>query len=237
VGSVITFLLLSLLALGAVYFGKDNLVLVADTAQRHRMRAGMVGLAGAFLVLPTWLLGGVALAVSVVGLIALPFWLLLFPVAVALGAGLGYLAVARNVGEWVAARDINGLEWLRPTNTFYAITAGIGALLAFQISASVLDIVPFFGFFAGLLATLGTMATMTVALIGFGAVLLTRGGRQAEFYQSDDPFVGERWKDQSRSEEVFEAEELSEDPAENTVPDAADETTTTGTTTGEEDHG
>ena len=218
-GSLITFLILSLLALGAVYFAKDNLELVADTAQRNPVQAGMVGLAGAFLVLPAWLLGTVALAVSVVGIIALPFWLLLFPVAVALGAGLGYLAVARNIGEWVASKDIKGLEWLRPTNTFYAVTAGIGALLAFPVSASILDIVPFFGFFSWFLAVLGTLALVATLLIGFGAVLLTRGGRQADFYGSDDPFVGETWRDESVSDEILDAEEVS---------DESDATKTTG---------
>ena len=222
-GDLITFLLLSLLALGAVYFAKDRLEIVADTARRKPLQAGVVGLAGAFLVLPAWLLGTVALAVSVVGIIALPFWALLFPVAVALGAGLGYLAVARNIGEWVAARDINGLEWLRPTNTFYAITAGIGALLAFPVLASILDIVPFFGFFSGLLATLGTVAIVAALLIGFGAVLLTRGGRQADFYGGDDPFVSETWRDAGMSDETLDVEEFS------------DESAATGTKTGEED--
>ena len=222
-GDVITFLILSLLALGAVYFAKDNLEVVADTAQRSPMRAGLVGLAGAFLVLPTWILGGVALVASVVGIIALPFWALLFPVAVALGAGLGYLAVARNVGEWVASRNIRSLEWLRPTNTFYAVTAGIGALLAFHVSASILDIVPFFGFFSGLLATLGTMAIVATLLIGFGAVLLTRGGRQADFYAGDDPFGGERWNDESTTEEVLDVEEFP------------DESTAAGTKTEDQD--
>ena len=222
-GDVIAFLLLSLLALGAVYFAKDNLEVVADTAQRNPMRAGMVGLAGAFLVLPTWILGGVALVASVVGIIALPFWALLFPIAVALGAGLGFLAVARNVGEWVASRNIRSLEWLRPTNTFYAVTAGIGALLAFSVSASILDIVPFFGFFSGLLATLGTMAIVATLLIGFGAVLLTRGGRQADFYAGDDPFEGARWNDESTSDEVLDAEEFS------------DESTAAGTETEDQD--
>ena len=223
VGNVITFLLLSLLALGAVYFAKDNLEVVADTAQKSPLRAGMVGLAGAFLVLPAWVLGCVALVASVVGIIALPFWALLFPVAVALGAGLGYLAVARNVGEWVASKNIRNLEWLRPTNTFYAVTAGIGALLVFPVSASILDIVPFFGFFSGLLTTLGTMAIVAALLIGFGAVLLTRGGRQADFYDSDDPYVGERWQDVGTSGDVLDAEEFS------------DESAAAGTTTGEED--
>jgi len=223
VGDLITFFLLSLLALGAVYFARDNLEVVANTAQRNPMRAGMVGLAGAFLVLPTWVLGCVALVASVVGIIALPFWALLFPVAVALGAGLGYLAVARNLGEWVASRNISGLDWLRPTNTFYAVTAGIGALLTFFVSANVLDIVPFFSFFSGLLATLGTMATVATVLIGFGAVLLTRGGRQADFYDGRDPFVGEKWGDESTAEEVLDAEEFP------------DESTTAGTKTGGED--
>ena len=223
-GNVITFLVLSLLALGAVYFAKDNLVVVADTAQRNPLRAGMVGLAGAFLVLPTWILGCVALVASVVGIVALPFWALLFPVAVALGAGLGYLAVARNIGEWVASRNIRSLEWLRPTNTFYAVTAGIGTLLAFRVSASILDIVPFFGFFSGLLAMLGSMAIMATLLIGFGAVLLTRGGRQADFYGGDDPFGGEGWSDENLTEEVLDAEESS------------DETTETGTKTGDSDN-
>ncbi len=186
------------------------------------MRAGMVGLAGAFLVLPTWILGCVALVASVVGIIALPFWLLLFPVAVTLGAGLGYLSVARNVGEWVASRNIRSLEWLRPTNTFYAVTAGIGALLAFPVAASILDIVPFLGFFSGLLATLGTMALVATVLIGFGAVLLTRGGRQADFYDADDPLGGEHWSDEGTSDEVVDAEEF---------PDES----TTGTTTGGQD--
>ena len=45
VGNVITFLLLSLLALGAVYFAKDNLEVVADTAQRSPL-AGWNGRTG-----------------------------------------------------------------------------------------------------------------------------------------------------------------------------------------------
>ncbi len=229
-GNLMSFLLLSLLAFGTVYFAKDNLQVVANTARRNPMQAGAVGLAGAFLVLPAYVLGMVALAVSVVGIIALPFWALLFPVVVALGAGLGYLAIAVNVGEWVASKNIRKLEWIRPTNTFYAATAGIGALLAFPVSASVLDILPFFGFFSGLLATLGTLAVVATLLIGFGAVLLTRGGREVDFYGSEDPFVGETWQNESTPEEVLDAEEFSDESAD----ESADESGGTGTKTGEE---
>ncbi len=243
-GDLISFLILSLIALGVVYFAKDNLEVVADTARWNPMRAGMVGLAGAFLVLPTWLLGCVALVVSVVGIVALPFWLLLFPIAVALGAGLGFLAAAKNIGEWVAEREISGLEWIQPTNTFYAVVTGVGTVLAFSLAANVLDIVPFFGFFSGLIAMLGSMITVAALLVGFGAVLLTRGGRQAEFYGGGDPFGDEpAWEEDGISEEVIEAEEVrdeprdgadSEDMAEATA-DAADETTDEAGDTGDAD--
>ena len=225
-GDLISFLILSLIALSVVYFGKDNLEVVADTARRNPMRAGLVGLAGAFLVLPTWLLGCVALVVSVVGIIALPFWLCLFPIAVAVGAGLGYLAVARNIGEWVAAREINGLEWLQPTNTFYAVVTGVGTILAFSVASNVLDIVPFFGFFSGLVAALGSMIALAALLIGFGAVLLTRGGRQAEFYGGGDPFDDEPvWEKGGFSDEVIEVEEVEVGPeAEAETEDMAEAT-------------
>ena len=210
-GDLLSFLILSLLALGVVYFAKDNLEVVADTARRNPMRAGMVGVAGAFLVLPTWLLGCVALIVSVVGILALPFWLLLFPIAVALGAGLGFLAAAKNIGEWVAAREIDGLEWVQPTNTFYAVVTGVGTVLAFSVAANVVDIVPFFGFFSGLISTVGSLIALSALLVGFGAVLLTRGGRQAEFYGGGDPFGDDQvWEKDGFS---AEAEEVKTEPS------------------------
>jgi hypothetical protein len=238
VGDVMALLIIAMLALGVVYFAKDNLELVADTAQRSPMRAGMVGVAGAFLVLPTWLLGCVALVVSVVGIIALPFWLLLFPIAVALGAGLGYLAVARNIGEWVAAKEISGLEWMKPTNTFYAVVTGVGTLIAFSVASNILDILPFFGFFSGLLATLGAMATAATFLIGFGAVLLTRGGRQAEFYDDGaDPFDEPSWREADVPEEVIDAEEVTEQAdageADVAASTATDDESGSGTETGD----
>ena len=238
-GDLISFVILSLIALSVVYFAKDNLEVVADTARRSPLRAGMVGVAGAFLVLPTWLLGCVALVVSVVGIIVLPFWLLLFPIVVALGAGLGFLAAAKNIGEWVAAREINGLDWVQPNNTFYAVVTGVGTVLAFSVAANVLDILPFFGFFSGLIATLGSMIAISALLVGFGAVLLTRGGRQAEFYGGGDPFGDEPvWEENDFSDEVDEveskAEADSDDTAEATA-DVADETTSEEGDTGDAD--
>jgi len=212
--ALITFVILAAMGLGVVFLAKDNLEVVAETARRTPGRAAMVGFAGAFLVLPTWVLGSVALVVSVVGIIALPFWLFLFPLAVALAAGLGYFAVARNIGEWVAAQRLSGLDWLRATNTAYAVMAGVGTLVMFSVAANVVGMVPILGILKGLFVTLGTVATFTAVCVGFGAVLLTRAGRRPEFYDGTDPFEDEAWSEPSDAqahEEVIEAEEMADD--------------------------
>ena len=86
-GSLLTVLLVGVLGGGlAVHFARDNLQVVADTARRAPMRAGLVGRAGAFLTLPAWILGALGLIVSIVCILALPFWIVLFPIAVCFAA-------------------------------------------------------------------------------------------------------------------------------------------------------
>ena len=53
-------------------------------------------------------------------------------------------------------------------------------------SGHVVSIAPFLGFFSGLLFVIGVIVTVLAAQIGFGAVLLTRGGRRREYYGSYD---------------------------------------------------
>ncbi len=200
-----------------VYLWKDRLNIIADTARRTPIRAGVVGLAGAFLFLPTWILGCVALVVSIVGILALPFWLLLFPVTVALAVGVGYLAVARNIGEWLADRNIGGLDRVRATNTFYAVVTGIVALAIFSLVANFLGMFgPVLGLLQNIVAAAGAVVTMAALLIGLVAVLLTRGWRQPEFYNVHDPFDADAWSPEAEVEveveEVIEVEEVREEP-------------------------
>lgn len=232
VGDLVQFLILSAIAFAVIFFAKDNLEVVAQTARYSPARAGMVGLAGAFLVLPTWILGCVALAISIVGIIALPFWILLFPLVAAFAAGLGYMAVARNIGEWVAGQGFRGFEWVRASNTLYATVTGIGALVAFSVVGHLVGILPIIGIFKGLFLTAGTLATAAAIFIGFGAVLLTRGGRQPEFYEGDWSGGVGTSADEDIDEEVVVAEEVVDD--EGTEPESADDSEST---TADDDEG
>lgn len=207
---------LALLAAGSlliVFFWKDRLNVIADAARRTPIRAGMVGTAGAFLFLPAWILGSIALVVSIVGILALPFWLLLFPVVTAVAVGVGYLAVARNIGEWLADQNIGRIDRVRATNTFYAVVAGIVALAVLSMLGNLLGMFgPILGVLQALVAGAGAIVTMTALLIGFGAVLMTRGGRQPEFYDGHDPFDEDIWTPQVEVEveEVVEADEVGD---------------------------
>lgn len=177
--NLVTVLILSGLGWVVVHFAGDRLRTVSEAIQGNPARSAAVGVAGAFLVLPVWVLGMLALVISLVGILALPFWFLLFPVAVAGALFLGGFAVASLLGEWLSRRDIQGLERLRPSNPFHTVPAGIALLFLAFMAANVLRIAgPLTGVFRGLLVAAGVVGLLAAVAIGLGGVLLTRGGAQ-----------------------------------------------------------
>lgn len=165
------------LGFAAVFFGRRYLEGVADTARHATLRSGLVGLAGSFLVLPAFILGTIALVISIVGIPALLVWLPLFPVAIAAAALFGYLAVAHAAGEALAERRFYGGEWFTRANSYYYVLTGVGLLLAVSLASQVVQMGgPWLGFIHGLLTFLGVVVTWVAFTVGFGAVLLSRAG-------------------------------------------------------------
>jgi hypothetical protein len=190
--NLVKILILGLIGMGVVAFAPANLDAVAETARRAPGRAAAVGLAGAFLVIPVWLLGAVALAVSIVGIPVMIAWLPLFPLAAIAAGTLGYLAVARNVGEWLADSEYPYTDWIRKSNPVYTVFGGLMGLAAFFIAAHALSIIPFVGFIGGMLTFMGTLVALAALSVGFGAVLLTRGGRRREYFSDSFDEAWER---------------------------------------------
>ncbi len=225
--NLVTFLVLSVLGVLTVHFARDRFEVVAATARRAPARSAVVGLAGGFLLIPVWVLGIVALAVSIVGIPVLLAWIPFFPIAAGVAGLLGYLAVAGNVGEWVAEQEYRGLEWIRGSNTFYTVIAGIGALLVPCIASNLVRVLGL-DLLQGLLAFVGSAVTFAVLAVGLGAVLLTRGGKirpLESYYEFEDEFYRADTGGPSDPEPT-ESEPTPE--AEHEAPDHADET--------EEDH-
>jgi hypothetical protein len=196
-----TYLVLAILGMVAIHFGRERLEVVALTARRAPGRSAVVGMAGGFLLIPVWILGIVALVVTIIGIPVLLAWVPLFPIAAVAATLFGYLAVARNVGEWVAEQEYRGLEWIRGSNTVYALLAGLGAFMVPCVAANVARLLGL-GFFHGLLTFAGSAIGVLAAAIGFGAVLLTRGGRIRP-YETYYEFEDEPWAEEPADEPAY----------------------------------
>jgi len=182
-----------MIAIGAVllHFGGSRMEVIASTARAFPARSAAVGLAGAFLFIPAWILGIIALAITIIGIPVAVAWAPLFPLAVGALAIAGALAVAMNVGEWVGENRIRGFEWAARPNTIYRMAAGLLGVTLIFVAANVLQVAgSLLGFLNGLLTVVGVLAIQAMTIVGFGAVLLSRGGSRpdlvGEHFSFDD---------------------------------------------------
>lgn len=190
-GALVNVLVLGAVGAGLFHFAGPNMETVAEVARDSTGRAAAVGFAGAALILPVFILGIVGLAVTIVGIPAILLWVVLFPAAVVVAGLMGYLAVARNVGVWLKRQRYGFTDWIRVTNPVTLVFGGLFALAAPFILGEVLGIVGFLGVLEVLLGITGVSVTVFAAAVGFGAVLITRGGRKPEEWGAE--FFSRHW--------------------------------------------
>jgi hypothetical protein len=166
------------IAFATIFFGGRKYIEgVADTMRAAPTRSLLVGLAAAFLVVPAFILGVIALLISIVGIPALLLWVPLFPVAVGAAVLLGYIAAAHAGGEALAERRFYSADWFQRGNSYYFIMTGLGLLLSLFVAANVIQMAgPWLGFLRSMLVGLGVVLTAAVLSMGFGAVLMSRAG-------------------------------------------------------------
>jgi hypothetical protein len=177
-GVLITYIVLFGIAFVAILFGARKYIEgVADTVRTGVGRSFLVGLAGSFLLVPVFVLGCIALAISIVGIPALIVWVPLFPVGAVVAVLLGYIGVAHAAGESWAERNYYGSDWFRRGNSYYFIMTGFMLLGALFFAGNVVHIAgPWLDFIKGILFFFGVVLTWGAATVGFGAVLISRGG-------------------------------------------------------------
>ena len=178
---LITYIVLFGIGFVAILFGaRKYLEGVADTVRISVGRAFLVGLAGSFLLIPVFVLGCIALAISIVGIPALLVWVPLFPVGAVVAVVLGFLGVAHAAGESWAERNYYGSEWFRRGNSYYFMMTGLMLLGALFFAGNVVHMAgPWLDFIKNLLFFFGVVLTWAAATVGFGAVLISRGGSRA----------------------------------------------------------
>jgi hypothetical protein len=176
--TVAVFVALAMLGFGAVFFGRRYLEVVADTATHSFGRSLVVGLLGQLLLLPTFAMLVVGLVFTIVGILLLPFAVVAYVVGALFAAVGGYLAVAHAVGETVTRRRMAHGAFVRAPNAYGYLFTGLVGLLGLWAAAALTG---WMGPIVILFRVAAGIVTWMAATVGFGAVLLARGGLRETF--------------------------------------------------------
>lgn len=179
--------MLLIIGLVALVVAARNLDATARVLEKDFGRAFLVGVAGQLGFLPLLILTIVALAVTVVGALLIPFALVAAPVAFAGLITLGWLAIALMIGHALsrgAARD-DRAAMIR------AMVPGVLILMAPWFIAAALNGA---GTGAMLARTVALGITWVAASAGLGAAMLSRAGTGRPPKSEPPPSTGGGWQ-------------------------------------------
>ena len=178
-----TFIAMAFLGLGMLFFAPRQLETVADTVWNSFGRSFLAGLFAQPLILPAFGMMVVGLALTVIGIVVIPFAVLAFVLGLFLSVVGGYVAVARTVGEIYLRRKMARGEAIQTWGTYRYIVYGLLGLMAIWLPAVLLGRVAV----AGPIAVVSAATiTWVLATAGFGATILTRGGVRGTFVRRLD---------------------------------------------------
>lgn len=171
------FLITGLIGFGLVTFARPSLETVSDTVRHSLGRAFLVGLLAQVLVIPTFGMLVVGLALTVVGVLLIPFAVVTYVLLVLAALVLGIVAMAHAMGEAYTRRRM-ALGVLLSPNSYRYVLVGLVAFLALWAVWALFGWVPMAGslVFGG-----AALVTWLLTTVGFGASLLSRAGVRPDF--------------------------------------------------------
>ncbi len=171
-------LMLGLVGFGLVLFAKPQLEIVSGTVSHSLVRSFLAGLLAEVVAIPTAGLLVVGLVMSVVGILLVPFVAVVVPLIALAAVLIGFLAVAHAMGETHLRRRMAAGVLVGSPSSFRNLMIGLGAVAVLWLGWVGFGWVPFAGALVFLLAL---VTTWTLATIGIGAFLLSRGGLRPGF--------------------------------------------------------
>jgi hypothetical protein len=169
--SVGWFLFLGLLGGFLALFAREKLERIAETVRDDFTRAFTVGLLGELAIIPAIVLSVIALAITVIGLLLIPFAVVALCLATAGALALGFLAVSFLAGETFQRRG--PLASANSGRALRAVLLGLSFYLGLWLLAAVFT---WAGFLGGILKLVSAALTWVAVTVGFGATILSRGG-------------------------------------------------------------
>jgi hypothetical protein len=177
------FVSLACMGLGFLVFAPRQLETVADTVWHSFWRSFLAGLFAQPLLVPAFGMLIVGLALTVVGIVVIPFAILGFVAALVLAAIGGFIGVARTVGEIYLRRRMAQGEVVPTWGSYRYIVYGLAGLLAVWLPVVLLGWIPVAG---TLLTVSAAVITWILATAGFGATIISRGGMRGTFVRQLD---------------------------------------------------
>ena len=154
----------------------DRLDVVSRRVETEPGQSFLIGLLGTFGTPIAIVIATVLLVITVIGILLIPVLLILVWLMMLGGFAATAIAVGRRAGAGRGASDV-----LRPARSSYVnLLIGFAALHAFLILSAVIGCLPAdLGPLGILLAVLGWCVIAFATTVGYGAVLLSRLGKQA----------------------------------------------------------
>ena len=164
-------IILVLMAIGVLVFAGDYLEGVVESLEGRFGRSFWAGIATQLALAPVLALLVVALAVTILGVLLIPFAIVAFVLAVAGSITLGFLAMARITGESVAPAaskrySARGAA-LRGARGWRVLYMGLWVLASAFTWAPIVETV---------LRAVAVAITWVAATAGLGAAVISRGG-------------------------------------------------------------
>jgi hypothetical protein len=184
-------IILAIIGIGVLVTASTYLDGVAEALEVSFARALAVGVVGQMLVLPALLALVVALAITIVGALAIPLGIVAYVLAVAGLVTLGFLAVAFVTGRSIVGARVPASRRRAAAargEALRALLAGLAVYLVVWFAAAALSGLPVV---AVVLRTVAIGVTWVAATAGFGAALISRAGtRQPKL--ADEPALAAR---------------------------------------------
>jgi hypothetical protein len=168
--------LLCFIGIGVLMFAERYLEGVVETVEHTFSRSFWAGVVGQLALLPAFLVLIVALAITLVGILLIPFGVVAFWIAAAGLTTIGFLALAQVTGQ--ALLRGRAREALTDRGaTLRALVAGVVVYTGFWVIAAAFTWSPVVG---GILRGIAFAVCWVAATTGFGAALLSRAGTRRE---------------------------------------------------------
>ena len=165
---------LLVIGVGILVFAQPYLEGVVDTLETRFWRSFAVGLAGELAAFPVLVLMIVALCITVIGILLIPFAVVAYVLALAGLLTLGFVAIARLTGGALGSDAVRRLS--ARGSALRGVVIGMLILLGMWIIAGALSGLPVVG---ALLRALAVMVTFVAVTAGLGATILSRAGTRS----------------------------------------------------------